>query len=121
MRCPRIGVDLVETERIDRLMARYGERFLRRVYSRGEREYCRGRVASLAVRWAAKEAVVKALGCGFGEVCWTEIEVLNDAQGAPHLHLSGQALARAQALGLTEWAVSLSHTAHYATAFVLAS
>ena len=118
---PRIGIDLVETGRIDRLMARYGERFLRRVYSPAEREYCGGRVASLAARWAAKEAVVKALGCGFGQVCWTDIEVLNDAQGAPYLHLRGQALAQAQALGLTEWAVSLSHTAHYAVAFALAS
>jgi len=117
----RVGVDLVEIERINRLVDRYGEHFLRRVYSPAEQEYCRERAAPLAARWAAKEAVVKALGCGFGEVSWNEIEVLNDVRGAPYLCLRGQALARAQGLGLTEWAISLSHTADHAIACVLAS
>lgn len=117
----RVGVDLVETRRIGRLVKRYGEHFLNRVYTAAEREYCRGRATSLAARWAAKEAVVKALGCGFADVGWTDIEVLNDEQGAPYLHLTGQALAQAEALGLSEWAVSLSHTTNYAIAFIIAS
>lgn len=117
----RVGVDLVETSRIDHILKRYGQHFLDRVYTVAEQQYCRNRAGSLAARWAAKEAVVKALGCGFGDVCWSEIEVLNDERGAPYLRLTGQARAQADDLGLTEWTVSLSHTANYAIAFVMAS
>jgi len=117
----RVGVDLVETRRIDRIVKRYGEHFLDRVYTAAERQYCRDRATSLAARWAAKEAVVKALSCGFGDVCWSDIEVLNDERGAPYLRLSGQALMQADDLGLSEWSVSLSHTPDYAIAFVIAS
>jgi holo-[acyl-carrier protein] synthase len=117
----RIGVDLVEIRRIHRLLERHGSRFLERVYTPQERDYCQGRVASLAARWAAKESVVKALGCGFGEVSWADIEVLNDGRGAPRLSLHGGASAQADALGLRDWALSLSHSQDYAVAFVVAS
>ena len=117
----RVGVDLIGSKRIGRVLERYGARFVERVYTPLERDYCRGRVTCLAARWAAKEAVVKTLGCGFGTVGWSDVEVLNDECGAPFLCLHGEALARASALGLKEWAISLSHTQDYAIAFVVAS
>lgn len=117
----RVGVDLVDTRRIRHVLDRYGTRFTERVYTSLERDYCKGRVTRLAARWAAKEAVVKVLGCGFGDVRWSDVEVLNDECGAPHLHLHDEALAQANALGLKEWAISLSHTQDYAIAFVVAS
>lgn len=117
----RVGVDLVDTGRIHDILERHGTRFLERVYTPSERVYCQDRAASLAVRWAAKEAVVKALGCGFGDIHWRDIEVKVDKRGAPYLCLHREALAQAEALGLTEWAISLSHTGDHAIAFVVAS
>ena len=84
-----IGVDLIEVQRIESAVARWGERFLRRVYTPAEIEYCAGRAGSLAARWAAKEAVSKALGTGWapqqphaaGWIDWTEIEVLRLPSG----------------------------------------
>jgi holo-[acyl-carrier protein] synthase len=116
----RVGVDLVETARIGRALARYGDRFLQRVYTPAEIAYCRGRVQSLAARWAAKEAVSKALGLGIGFIRWRDIEVRNDVRGAPFLELHGQAEAVARELGLKDWAISLTHTAEQAVAFVVA-
>ncbi len=116
----RAGVDLVEISRIQAVLDHHGQRFLERVFTEAEIARYGGRVASLAARWAAKEAVAKALGSGIGEIGWREIEVLADAEGAPVLHLYGAAAARAATLGLTEWAISLSHTEAQAIAFVVA-
>ena len=77
--------------------------------------------ASLAARFAAKEAVAKALGTGLGEISFTEIEIIRGASGEPLLHLHGDALAAAEKLGLREWAISLSHTQEQAVASVVAS
>jgi holo-[acyl-carrier protein] synthase len=117
----RVGVDLVEVRRIRRTLGRFGPRFLERVYTPLERERYADRVQSLAARWAAKEAVSKALGRGLGDFRWREIEVVNDPMGAPVLRLYGEMQAYASALGLTEWAISLSHTEDYAIAVVMAS
>jgi len=117
----RVGVDLVEVERVRRLVTHYGRRFVDRVFTPAEQDYCRDRVTSLAARWAAKEATAKSLACGIGDVGWRDIEVLNDERGAPYLRLYGAALERAQALGLTAWSISLSHTQEYAVAFVVAT
>jgi holo-[acyl-carrier protein] synthase len=116
----RTGVDIIEIARIEQAIARHGERFLQRVYTPAEIAAYRDRPWSLAARWAAKEAVSKALGTGLGEVAWTDIEVLGDERNAPTLRLSGRALEMAQALGLQEWAISLSHTDKLAIAFVVA-
>ncbi|RUA16461.1 MAG: holo-[acyl-carrier-protein] synthase [Clostridia bacterium] len=116
----RTGVDIIEIARIERLLARYGDAFLRRVYTQAEIQRYGQRPQSLAARWAAKEAVAKALGTGIGPVSWTEIEVLEDALRAPVLHLNGEAAALAARLGLSEWAISLSHTGDLAIAFVVA-
>lgn len=119
------GVDLVELDRIQRLMDRHGRRALERVYSPAELAHCRGRVPELAARFAAKEAVAKALGVGLrimasDGVHWHDIETLPDSKGKPIVRLHGRAAARAAELGLTEWSVSLSHGRDVAVAFVVA-
>ncbi len=100
---------------------RWGERFLSRVYTNRERELFGARVPELAVRWAAKEAVAKALGTGFVGVSWQEIEILPDHRGKPLVYLKGRAAERAGELGLTNWSVSLSHSRDNAVAFVVAT
>jgi holo-[acyl-carrier protein] synthase len=115
------GVDLIEVRRIETALSRFGRRFLERVYTSRELEDARGRAPSLAARFAAKEAVSKALGTGIGRIAWQEIEVLNGAEGQPVLRLHGAAAERASQLGLNEWAVSLSHTQEQAVAVVFAS
>ena len=116
-----VGVDLIETERVARALERWGDRFLSHVYTPLEVEYCRNHVPELAARFAAKEAVSKALGTGLRGVTWREMEVLADARGKPQIRLRGRARKRAEELGLEEFAVSLSHSRRYAVAFVVAS
>lgn len=119
----RTGVDLIEIERIQRAISQHGVRFLQRVYTATEQQTCQGRAESLAARFAAKEAVAKALGTGIWRqgVDWTDIEIARDpASGAPQLLLHRAAADHAQQLGLTEWSVSLSHDRERAIAFVVA-
>lgn len=114
------GVDFIRVDRIEEALARFGPRFLNRVFTEAEQRYCQGRAASLATRWAAKEAVGKALGVGIGDVAWKEIEILNDPRGAPTLHLHGAAARLAERRHLHQWAISLSHDDGRAIAFVVA-
>ena len=116
----RTGVDLIETERIKDSIDKFGERFLKRIYTNRELSLFGNNVGSLAARWAAKEAVAKALGCGIGPVEWTEIEILHGDQKEPVLFLYGEADIIAEKLGLTTWSLSLSHTNEHAVAFVVA-
>jgi len=121
-----VGVDLIEVSRVERALNRYGERFLRRVFTPAEVIYSRGRVPELATRFAAKEAVAKALGVGMRMLApdgveWHEVEILGDWRGRPEVYLHGRAAQRAAQLGLTRWAVSLSHEREYAIAFVVAT
>jgi len=116
-----IGVDLIETERIARALERWGDRFLQYVYTPAELDHCRSHIPELAARFAAKEAVSKALGTGLRGVQWREMEVLSDARGKPLVRLHGGARKRAEKLGLDEFAISLSHSRRYAVAFVVAS
>lgn len=113
------GVDILEIERVRRVAERYGERFYRRIYTEGEIAYCRGRAPQLASRFAAKEAVMKALGTGVRGVHWRDIEVVRGRGQAPRIELHGTALARAERLGLTDLALSLSHSKDYAVATVV--
>jgi holo-[acyl-carrier protein] synthase len=120
-----VGTDLVAVRRVAQLAVEYGERFTQRVFTARERADCsRGseetRMNSLAARWAAKEAVAKALGTGFGPINHLEIEVTRDESGCPHVQLHGQAADLAQARGLHHWAISLSHDGGLALAFVVA-
>jgi holo-[acyl-carrier protein] synthase len=116
----RTGVDLIEISRIEEVASRHGKHYLERIYTPAELELCSKRVESLAGRFAAKEAVAKALGCGIGDVEWKEIEILGDEQHAPVLHLHGKASQKADELGLASWSVSLSHSQSHAVAFVVA-
>lgn len=118
-----IGVDVCEVARIRRAVER--ARFVERVFTAGERAYCearkKGRCESYAARFAAKEAVMKALGTGWGEgVSWQDVEVVREADGAPVLRLHGAAAALARTRRLRRWHVSLSHSAGVAMAWVIA-
>ena len=114
------GVDLVEIDRIREVVSRHGKHYLERIYTPAELEYCGKRTESLAGRFAAKEAVVKALGCGIGDVTWQEIEILGDEQNAPTLTLRGMAEQKAKELGLTTWSVSISHSQSHSVAVAVA-
>ena len=116
----RVGIDMIEVERIERGIARHGERFYNRFFTQAERNYCGGQARSLAARFAAKEAVAKAFGTGIGDIRWIEIEILADERRRPTLHLHGDAAKLAAEMGLTEWDVSLSHTETHAIAMVVA-
>jgi holo-[acyl-carrier protein] synthase len=114
-----IGVDLVEIDRIQAAIERWGKRFTMRVYTPAERAHCRNRTPELAARFAAKEAVMKALGTGIRGVGWREIEVLPDPNGKPLVYLYGGAQRKAKELGLRNLAISLSHSREYAIASVI--
>jgi holo-[acyl-carrier protein] synthase len=126
------GIDIIEIDRIERAVARWGDQFLQRVFTPAELKRYRGKPASLAARWAAKEAVAKLLGVGLRglgalgrtipdeAVGWTEIEVLADEFGRPTVTLTGRAAERFKALGITQIALSLSHTRLHAVASVVA-
>ena len=125
------GIDLVEIERIAQAVTRWGDRFLRRVFTAAELSAAEGRVDSLAARFAAKEAAAKALGVGLRGlggahaeraqgVAWHEIEVVRAPTGQPALRLAGRAADRAAELGWHAVALSLSHTRQAAVASVVA-
>lgn len=117
------GVDIIEIARVQRSLARWGTHFVSRIFTPAEIASCRGMPHELAVRFAAKEALSKALGTGVwceDGVWWDEMEVLPDERGKPVVYLSGRAQQRADELGLTQFAISLSHSDDYAVAFVVA-
>ncbi len=119
------GIDAIDVERIARSLADHGERFLERVYTPGERTYAESskrRDEHLAARFAAKEAVMKALGTGWrAGIAWTDIEVVPLASGQPTIHLHGQAANLAAGLGIEEWSLSLTHTRAMAMASAIAT
>ena len=116
------GIDLVEVERIAHSIERFGDRFLRRVFTDDEIAYCRVRAAaaeSFAARFAAKEAAAKALGTGIQHgVSWKELEVRRLPGQRPTLHLSGRARTIAGQLGVQHVSLSLTHTKSLAMATV---
>ena len=117
------GVDLIEVERIAHSIERYGERFLRRVYTDLEIAYCnrkRGSAESFAARFAAKEAGAKALGTGISRgVTWNEFQVSRNPGGRPVLELRGRAAQLATELGVRAISLSLTHTGNLAMATVV--
>jgi len=124
MRIFGIGIDVVEVDRIAAAIARQGEPFLARLFTPGERAYCEAQKKSAlnyAARFAAKEAVSKALGTGIGgQAGWLELEVGHDAAGAPKLRLSGAAAEFAVRNQITEIQISLTHARDYAAANAIA-
>ncbi len=119
-----VGIDAVELERIDQLLAQHEERFLARVYTAAERELAGSagvRTAFFGGRFAAKEAVLKALGTGWsGGIRFTDVEILRDDAGAPYVRLHGLARARSEELGWTRVLVSITHTTRDAHAMAVA-
>jgi holo-[acyl-carrier protein] synthase len=119
-----IGVDLVKMARIEGVMARYGDRFLGRVFTEREINYCRGKVraaAGFALRFAAKEAFAKALGVGLrkGGIRWREVEVIPNPLGKPELYVSGRAAALCAEAGITGMHLSLTDEDRRALAVVI--
>ena len=111
-----LGIDIIKVERISEALARFGERFTKRVLTDTERAYVRDRPETMAGRWAAKEAVSKVLGLGVRGVGWREIEIVRLPTGQPTVALHDRALRRAEQLGMTRVAVSISHEREYAVA-----
>ena len=114
------GIDMVECRRVRELIDRYGQRFLARVFTPAELEYCCGRkrqVEHLAGRFAAKEAVLKVLGTGWrGGISWTDVEVRNDSFGRPSVRLAGPCRRIADECGLADILISITHTDTHAIA-----
>ena len=119
-----IGTDIVECLRIGRMIEQHGEMFLTRVYTPREIRYCQARRHStehFAGRWAAKEAILKCLGTGWRKgMCWTDMEVRNDTEGAPQVHMCGAARERALELKIANILLTISHCRAYATAYAVA-
>ncbi|MBQ1918080.1 MAG: holo-ACP synthase [Schwartzia sp.] len=114
----RTGIDLVEVKRVEKAIQK--QHFIDTVYTKKEQEYCdargRGRSASYAARWAAKEAVVKALGTGFSGGALTDIEIINDDAGCPQVTLHGGFERHAETVGVREISISMTHVKEYAAA-----
>jgi holo-[acyl-carrier protein] synthase len=119
-----IGTDIIECVRIAKMIEKHGELFLNRVYTRNEIAYCSCRKSTIqhyAGRWAAKEAVLKALGTGWAKgIQWTDVEVVNEIGGRPHIELGGQAKLISQQMGIREILISISHCRSYAIAYASA-
>jgi holo-[acyl-carrier protein] synthase len=118
-----VGTDLVEVARMEQAVRRHGDRFLQRVFTPSEREYCRSQhhaFQSYAARFAAKEAFLKALGTGLRDgISWQDMDIVRDGAGRPELILAGRALELATGRGITRVFVSLSHTADHGMAVVI--
>jgi holo-[acyl-carrier protein] synthase len=119
-----VGIDIVEVERLRRAVCRNPGGFRRRVFTPGEWQYCCGggkiNFPSLAARFAGKEAVLKALGCGWPEIPWREIEIVKGGTGPPEVHLGPLARAKAAERGICSILITLSHTKSQAIAQALA-
>lgn len=118
-----LGTDLIECARIQRVLDRQRDRFLDRVFTRGEQDYCmrmKNPVPHLAARFAAKEAVSKCFTTGIGEsLGWKSIEVVKGERDEPHIRLDERGLALLSKLGGNDVLVSLSHTENYGLAFAV--
>jgi len=119
-----IGTDIIECPRIGRMIEQHGELFLRRVYTDREIRYCQARKHAMehfAGRWAAKEAILKAIGTGWARgIAWTDVEVRNASGGAPKVLVCGAAKEAAVGRGIADILISISHCRTYATAYALA-
>ena len=119
-----IGTDITECLRIAQMIERHGDLFINRVYTDLEIAYCRERKAAtqhFAGRWAAKEAILKAIGTGWAKgISWRDMEIRNDPSGKPSVRLSGGARDKVEELGIGRMLISISHCRSHATAYALA-
>ena len=118
-----IGTDIVEIARIAKMLEDHGKSFTEKIFTENEIKECeirKNRAVYLAGRWAAKEALSKALGTGFGKKCsWRDVEILNNKNGKPEIKLSGTAEKTAEDQNVAAFHISISHETHYATATVI--
>lgn len=118
------GIDLVDCERIEKMLERHEDRFLERVFTPNEQAYSaksKNRVERLAGRFAAKEAVLKLIGMGWREkIAWTDVEVVNNPLGQPEVNLSGQVRDIAERMGIERVSLSITHAANLAIASAVA-
>lgn len=118
------GIDLVDCPRIEQMIKRHGERFLKRVFTATEQAYAEANkngTDKLAGRFAAKEAILKLMGTGWrGKIAWTDIEIANNPSGQPEVTLSGEVKKLAERLGIKHISVSITHTANFAIASAVA-
>ncbi len=119
-----IGTDIVECPRIGKMIEQYGELFLRRIYTAREIRYCQARkhaIEHFAGRWAAKEAILKAMGTGWSRgIAWTDIEIRTGETGQPQVMVCGVAKEVARERGIADILISISHCRTYATAYAIA-
>jgi holo-[acyl-carrier protein] synthase len=119
-----IGTDIIECPRIGKMIEHHGELFLRRVYTEREIRYCQARkhaIEHFAGRWAAKEAILKAIGTGRSHgIAWTNIEVRTGTDGRPQVMVCGAARETTVERGIADILVSISHCRTYATAYAMA-
>jgi len=117
------GIDLVRIERIEKIIKRWGNNFSFRIFTPLERDYCEkkkdNKFQSYAGKFAAKEALLKALGLGLGGVNWREIEITNNELGQPIINISGKLKNIALAKGVSKYFISISHTQEHAIAQVV--
>jgi holo-[acyl-carrier protein] synthase len=120
-----IGTDITECLRIAKMIERHGDLFINRVYTPHEINYCRRRkqvTEHFAGRWAAKEAVLKALGTGWRRgISWRDIEIVNEPGGRPSVRIHGGAKSVVEQLGITSVQITISHCHTHATAFAVAT
>ena len=118
------GIDLVDCPRIEQMIERHGERFIKRVFTAAEQAYAqknKNEVEKLAGRFAAKEAILKLIGTGWsGKIAWTDIEIINNPAGQPEVTLSGEVRKIADKLGIKHISISITHTANFAIASAVA-
>lgn len=118
------GIDLVDCPRIEEMLKRHGERFMKRVFTAAEQAYAeakKNKIEKLAGRFAAKEAILKLMGTGWrGKIAWTDIEIINNAAGQPEVTLDGEVEKIAEGLGIKHVSVSITHTANFAIASAVA-
>ena len=118
------GIDLVDCPRIEEMMKRHGERFIKRVFTAAEQAYAeanKNTTEKLAGRFAAKEAILKLMGTGWrGKIAWTDVEITNNSAGQPEVTLDGEVREIAKRLGIKHISVSITHTANFAIASAVA-
>jgi holo-[acyl-carrier protein] synthase len=118
------GIDLVDFPRIEEMINRHKERFINRIFTAAEQAYAdsnKNRIEKYAGRFAAKEAILKLMGTGWrGKIAWTDIEVINNPSGQPHVNLYGEVKKIAENLAITQISISITHTANFAIASAVA-
>ncbi|MDP7196618.1 MAG: holo-ACP synthase [SAR202 cluster bacterium] len=113
-----VGIDIIEIKRIQNVKSKYPNRFLKKIFTENEIIYCRNRSPQLAARFAAKEAMMKALGTGIRGVSWKDVEVIRYRGQAPQIKLSGRGKKVGERIGLKNTSLSISHSREYAVACV---